>query len=102
MRTQSRPDQCDINLFFGKRNQITLEKFDHLSEELTNRNTRLPDHSLRVLQQDHWRKKTMNIPLSKVEEEMLKILRLNDKRYRRGLLQKIQEELKEDYDRIKK
>jgi len=46
--------------------------------------------------------KTMNIPLSKVEEEMLKILRLKDKRYRRGLLQKIQEELKEDYDRLNK
>jgi len=44
----------------------------------------------------------MNIPLSKVEEEMLKILRLKDKRYRRGLPQKIQEELKEDYDRHKK
>jgi len=44
----------------------------------------------------------MNIPLSKVEEEMLKMLRLKDKRYRRGLLQKIQEELKEDYDRLKK
>jgi len=72
------------------------------TETITNRNTRLPDHSLRVLQQDHWRKKTMNIPLSKVEEEMLKMLRLKDKRYRRGLLQKIQEELKEDYDRLKK
>jgi len=44
----------------------------------------------------------MNIPLSKVEEEMLKILRLKDKRYGRGPLQKIQEELKEDYDKIKK
>lgn len=44
----------------------------------------------------------MNIPLSKVEEEMLKMLRLRDKRYRRGLIHKIQEELKEDYDRLKK
>jgi hypothetical protein len=44
----------------------------------------------------------MNIPLSKVEEEMLKILQLKDRRYRRGLLHKIQEELKEDYDRVKK
>ena len=44
----------------------------------------------------------MNIPLSKVEEEMLKMLRLKDKRYRRGLIHKIQEELKEDYDRMKK
>jgi len=44
----------------------------------------------------------MNIPLSKVEEEMLKILRLKDKRYRRGLIHKIQEELKEDHDRLKK
>jgi len=44
----------------------------------------------------------INLKLSKVELEMLKILRLKDKRYRRGLLHKIQEELKEDYDRIKK
>ena len=44
----------------------------------------------------------MNIPLSKVEEEMLKILRLKYKRHRRVLIHKIQEELKEDYDRIKK
>jgi len=44
----------------------------------------------------------MNIPLSKVEEEMLKVLGLKDKRYRRGLLHKVQEEIKEDYDRIKK
>jgi len=44
----------------------------------------------------------MNIPLSKVEEEMLKMLRLKDKRYRRGLIHKIQEELKEDYERLKK
>ena len=44
----------------------------------------------------------MNIPLSKVEEEMLKMLRLKDMRYRRGLIHKIQEELKEDYDRLKK
>jgi len=44
----------------------------------------------------------MNIPLSKVEEEMLKVLVLKDKRYRRGLIHKIQEELKEDYDRLKK
>jgi len=44
----------------------------------------------------------MNIPLSKVEEEMLKMLRLKDTRYRRGLIHKIQEELKEDYDRLKK
>ena len=44
----------------------------------------------------------MNIPLSKVEEEMLNMLRLKDKRFRRGLIHKIQEELKEDYDRLKK
>ena len=44
----------------------------------------------------------MNIPLSKVEMEMLKILRLKDQRYRRGLLHKIQEQQNEDYDRLKK
>jgi len=44
MRTQSRPDQCNINLFFGKRNQITLEKFDHLSEELRRSRTGTLDY----------------------------------------------------------
>jgi len=44
----------------------------------------------------------MNIPLSKVEEEMLKMLRLKDKRYARGLIHKIQGELKGDYERLKK
>ncbi len=34
MKTKLQPDQRNINLFFGKRNQITLEKFDLLSEEL--------------------------------------------------------------------
>jgi hypothetical protein len=43
----------------------------------------------------------MNIPLSKVEEEMLKILRLKDKRYQRGLIRKIQEDIKRDYEMTK-
>ena len=44
----------------------------------------------------------MDIPLSKVEEEMLKMLQLKEKTYRRELTHKIQEELKEDYNRLKK
>jgi len=44
----------------------------------------------------------MNLNLSKVELEMLKILRLKDQRYRRGLEQKIKEELQDDYERLKK
>jgi len=44
----------------------------------------------------------MNLNLSKVELEMLKILRLKDQRYRRGLEQKIKEELQVDYERLKK
>ena len=43
----------------------------------------------------------MNIPLSKVEEEMLKMLRRKDKRYRRGLIHKIQEDIKRDYEMTK-
>ena len=34
MKTRLQPDQRNINLFFGKRNQITLEKFDLRSDEL--------------------------------------------------------------------
>jgi len=44
----------------------------------------------------------MNLPLTKVDMEMLKILQQKDRRYRQGLLNKIQQDLKEDYDRIKK
>jgi len=44
----------------------------------------------------------MNLPLTKVELEMLKILQQKDRRYRQGLLNKIQQDLKEDYDRIRK
>jgi len=44
----------------------------------------------------------MNLNLSKVEHEMLKILRLRDQRYRRGLEQKINEELQVDYEKLKK
>jgi hypothetical protein len=43
----------------------------------------------------------MNLPLTKVDLEMLKILQQKDRRYRQGLLNKIQEDLKEDYDRIR-
>jgi hypothetical protein len=34
MKTQSHTDQKTINLFFGKRNQATLEKFNSLSTRL--------------------------------------------------------------------
>jgi len=40
--------------------------------------------------------------LTKVDLEMLKILQQKDRRYRQGLLNKIQQDLKEDYDRIRK
>ena len=38
----------------------------------------------------------MNLPLTKVDLEMLKILQQKDRRYRQGLLNKIQQDLKED------
>jgi len=44
----------------------------------------------------------MNLPLTKVDLEMLKILQQKDRRYRQGLLNKIQQDLKEDYERIRK
>jgi hypothetical protein len=44
----------------------------------------------------------MNLPLTRVDLEMLKVLQQKDRRYRQGLLNKIQQELKEDYERIKK
>jgi len=44
----------------------------------------------------------MNLPLTKVDLEMLRILQQKDRRYRQGLLNKIQQDLKEDYDRIRK
>jgi hypothetical protein len=34
MKTRQRHDQTYINLFFGRRNQITLQKFDSLSHQL--------------------------------------------------------------------
>jgi len=34
MKAQANPDQTNINLFFGKRNQLTLKKFDTLSSQL--------------------------------------------------------------------
>lgn len=34
MKTLAKPDQRNINLFFGKRNQTTLQKFDSLSHQL--------------------------------------------------------------------
>ena len=34
MKTLSRSDQRNINLFFGKRNQTTLQKFDSVSHQL--------------------------------------------------------------------
>jgi len=34
MKTNHDTDQTTINLFFGKRNQITLQKFDSLSTKL--------------------------------------------------------------------
>jgi len=44
MKTKARDDQKNINLFFGKRNQITLEKFDSLSEELRRSRTGTLDY----------------------------------------------------------
>ena len=44
MKTQSRHDQCNINLYFGQRNQVTLEKFDHLSDELRRSRTGTLDY----------------------------------------------------------
>jgi hypothetical protein len=44
----------------------------------------------------------MNLPLTKIDFEILKILQQKDRRYRQGFLNKIQEDLKEDYEQIKK
>ena len=44
----------------------------------------------------------MNLPLTRVDLEMLKVLQQKDRRYRQGLLNKIQQDLKEDYERTKK
>ena len=44
MKTRLQPDQRNINLFFGKRNQITLEKFDLLSDELRRSRTGTLDY----------------------------------------------------------
>ena len=44
IKIKLKPNQCNINLFFGKRNQITLEKFDLLSEELRRSRTGTLDY----------------------------------------------------------
>jgi hypothetical protein len=44
----------------------------------------------------------MNLPLTRVDLEMIKVLQQKDRRYRQGLLNKIQQDLKEDYERVKK
>ena len=41
---------------------------------------------------------TITIRLTKVEVEMLKVLQRRDKRYNRGLEEKIRGELRKDYD----
>jgi len=42
------------------------------------------------------------ISLTRVETEMLRVLQQKDKRYRQGLVQKIREDLKFDFEAIKK
>jgi hypothetical protein len=44
----------------------------------------------------------MNLPLTRVDLEMLKVLQQKDRRYRQGLLNKIQQDLRDDYERIRK
>ena len=44
MKTLTKPDQRNINLFFGKRNQITLQKFDSLSHQLRRSRTGTLDY----------------------------------------------------------
>ena len=43
----------------------------------------------------------MNLPLTRVESEMLRVLQQKDKRYRQGLVQKVREDLKSDYESLK-
>ena len=44
----------------------------------------------------------MNLPLTKVDLEILKILQQKDRRYRQGLLSKVQHDLTDDYLKLKK
>jgi len=44
----------------------------------------------------------MNLSFSKVEVEMLKVLQQKDQRYRKGLEYKIKEEVKFDYEKLKR
>jgi hypothetical protein len=44
----------------------------------------------------------MMISLTRVETEMLKVLQQKDKRYRQGIVQKIREDLRSDYESLKK
>jgi len=44
MEIVTREDRKNINLFFGRRNQVTLEKFDLLSEALRRSRTGTLDY----------------------------------------------------------
>ena len=44
MKTLAKPDQRNINLFFGKRNQTTLQKSDSLSHQLRRSRTGTLDY----------------------------------------------------------
>jgi len=44
----------------------------------------------------------MMISLTRVETEMLRVLQQKDKRYRQGLVQKIREDLKSDYESLRR
>jgi|LauGreDrversion4_2_1035121.scaffolds.fasta_scaffold02625_2 hypothetical protein len=44
----------------------------------------------------------MNISLSRIEVEMLRILQQKDSRYKKGLVEKIRNDLKSDYDSLKR
>ncbi len=44
MKTLAKSDQKNINLFFGKRNQTTLQKFDSLSDQLRRSRTGTLDY----------------------------------------------------------
>ena len=44
MKTIAKTDQRNINLFFGKRNQTTLQKFDSLSDQLRRSRTGTLDY----------------------------------------------------------
>jgi len=44
MKIVTREDRKNINLFFGRRNQVTLEKFDLLSEALRRSRTGTLDY----------------------------------------------------------